>query len=231
MPHNHWFHLHHQWDMVYHACVMARYPLEELIRFVAGNFHHYTPQARQDMHFLDLGCGSGANAWFLAREGFKVSGIDCSPKAIEHAQAKLSLDNLDAALDVGEFENLPYPDAHFDCVVDSGGITSTSIETVRKALHEVSRVLKPRGQYFAYYIGQETTVEVAPSVDDAQFFAGSPGGPLGRAASVRLFSREELLQELHTVGTFQEIQLDYALRTSNNSQDKVQYWYVQARKR
>lgn len=210
---------------------MARYPLEELIRFIAGNFHHHAAHARQSIHFLDLGCGSGANAWFLAREGFKVSGLDCSPKAIEHAQAKLALDNLSAEFDVGLFEALPYPDEHFNCVVDSGGITSTPLETVRSALQEVSRVLKPEGQYFAYFIGDETSVEEPPSDLDPNFYSQSPGGPLGRAASVRLFDRQELTQELEAVGQFDDIQINYALRTNNNSQDKVQLWYVQARKR
>jgi len=228
--HHHWLQLHHQWDLVYQTCIMARYPLEELIRFVAGNFHHHAGQARQSVHFLDLGCGSGANAWFLAREGFKVSGLDCSPKAIEHAQAKLSLDNLQADFNVGLFEALPYPDEHFNCVVDSGGITSTPLSTVRAALREVSRVLKPEGQYFAYFIGNETSVEETPSPEDPHFYNGSPGGPLGRAASVRLFDREELAQELQAVGQFADIQINYALRTANNSQDKVQYWYVQAKK-
>ncbi|MGH7320729.1 MAG: class I SAM-dependent methyltransferase [Candidatus Rokuibacteriota bacterium] len=37
---------------------------------------------------IDLGCGSGANAIFLAEHGFDVSGVDFSPVALRKAQAK-----------------------------------------------------------------------------------------------------------------------------------------------
>ncbi len=37
---------------------------------------------------IDLGCGSGANAIFLARRGFDVTGVDFSPIALRKARAK-----------------------------------------------------------------------------------------------------------------------------------------------
>ena len=36
---------------------------------------------------LDVGCGSGANAIFLAEHGFEVTGIDFSPVALDKARA------------------------------------------------------------------------------------------------------------------------------------------------
>jgi 2-polyprenyl-3-methyl-5-hydroxy-6-metoxy-1,4-benzoquinol methylase len=36
---------------------------------------------------LDLGCGQGRNALWLAERGFTVTGLDLSPVAIEHARA------------------------------------------------------------------------------------------------------------------------------------------------
>ena len=37
---------------------------------------------------LDLGCGTGTNAIYLAQKGFDATGVDISPVAVEKAQAK-----------------------------------------------------------------------------------------------------------------------------------------------
>jgi SAM-dependent methyltransferase len=37
---------------------------------------------------LDVGCGTGTNALFLAQHGFDVVGVDISPLAVERARAK-----------------------------------------------------------------------------------------------------------------------------------------------
>lgn len=37
---------------------------------------------------VDLGCGTGANAVFLAQHGFEVTGIDFAPAALAKATAK-----------------------------------------------------------------------------------------------------------------------------------------------
>ncbi len=62
----------------------AEYPTEELIRFVAGNYCNADP--RSAVKFLEIACGPGSGAsWYIAREGFSLSGIDGSPTAIERA--------------------------------------------------------------------------------------------------------------------------------------------------
>jgi SAM-dependent methyltransferase len=38
---------------------------------------------------LDVGCGTGTNAIWLAQRGYEVLGVDVAPKAIERARAKL----------------------------------------------------------------------------------------------------------------------------------------------
>jgi len=43
----------------------------------------------QPCRAIDLGCGSGANAIFLAEHGFTVVGVDFSPVAIRKAQRKV----------------------------------------------------------------------------------------------------------------------------------------------
>ena len=53
----------------------GKYPPEELIRFVAGNY--YSASVRKDIRILEVGCGPGGGpSWFIAREGFSFSGIE-----------------------------------------------------------------------------------------------------------------------------------------------------------
>jgi hypothetical protein len=56
------------WEQVFRVRDWARYPQEELIRFVAVNF--YSAAERKKIKILDAGCGTGAGVWFIAREGF-----------------------------------------------------------------------------------------------------------------------------------------------------------------
>lgn len=59
-------------------------PREELVELVRSG----RLGAADGSRALDLGCGSGANAIFLAEHGFEVTGIDFSPVALAKAAAK-----------------------------------------------------------------------------------------------------------------------------------------------
>ncbi len=61
----------------------GKYPSEEVIRFIARNYYGAD---RENTKILDLGCGTGAVTWFLAREGFDTMGVDGSSVAIEKAR-------------------------------------------------------------------------------------------------------------------------------------------------
>jgi len=70
---------------------------------------------------LDLACGPGRHALYLAERGWRVTAVDGSPIAIEHlrrrARAKqLDIDARIADLERGEFE---IPADAFDLIVDS----------------------------------------------------------------------------------------------------------------
>jgi len=74
---------------------------------------------------IDLGCGSGANAIFLAERGFDVVGVDLSPVAL--AKAARAAAESSAASDRVRFvcgdlldSSIPGVDGTFDLVVDYG---------------------------------------------------------------------------------------------------------------
>jgi len=98
---------------------------------------------------LDLGCGSGRHAVHFAKYGFEVYGIDIAPIGIKMAKDWLKKDGLKANLKIGSvYKRLPYKDNFFDAVVSIQVIHHAEIKTIRKAIKEIERVLRPGGLIF-----------------------------------------------------------------------------------
>lgn len=95
-----------------------RYPNEELMRFMGRKFFSAPQQERQDIGILETGCGSGANLWVIAREGFDAYGIDRSSAALRLCQEMLESWDCTATLQDGDMADLPYGPETFDAVVD-----------------------------------------------------------------------------------------------------------------
>ncbi len=146
------------WEEKFRSQSWGRYPPEDLVRFVG---RRYGQGNRSDVSVLEIGCGPGANLWFLHREGFQVSGIDGAPTAIAGALARLESENqtLNAVapdLRVGDFKNLPWGDGSFDFVIDIFAIYANTLEVIQQAIGEVHRVLKPGGRFYSKLWGRNT---------------------------------------------------------------------------
>lgn len=68
---------------------------------------------------LEVGCGTGTNALWLAAQGFDTLGVDVSPLAIERARAKVSDGAIACRFEVLNFIENP-PEGPFDFVFDRG---------------------------------------------------------------------------------------------------------------
>ncbi|ORW10632.1 class I SAM-dependent methyltransferase [Mycobacterium kyorinense] len=69
---------------------------------------------------LDVGCGLGDNAVYLARHGFRVTGMDISPTALSTAERRATDAGVEVTFAVADATRLDgYTDA-FDTVIDSG---------------------------------------------------------------------------------------------------------------
>ena len=66
---------------------------------------------------LDLGCGEGGDALWLASRGWSVTGVDLSPTAISRAQAAARNAQLDATFAAGEIDAIEL--GEFDLVTTS----------------------------------------------------------------------------------------------------------------
>lgn len=68
---------------------------------------------------LDIGCGLGDNAIYLASRGYSVTGLDGSPAAIEQARTRAGNAGVTAVFAVADATNLTEFDGRFDTIVDS----------------------------------------------------------------------------------------------------------------
>ena len=89
---------------------------------------------------LDVGCGTGDNAIWLARQHFVATGCDISRTAIEKAKGKAALSNVDCAFIVADFLTDGIPGAPFGLVIDRGCLhcVDTAEERSRFAENVVS---------------------------------------------------------------------------------------------
>lgn len=213
------------WEDVFRSQPWGRYPAEHVVRFVARQF--YRAPERRAVRLLDLGCGPGASAWFMAREGFAVSGIDGSATAIEQARARLAAEQLTADLRVGDYAELPWPDGHFDGVVENGTLYCNPAEGRRRAMASVLRVLKPGGWLLSanftdrtWGYGQGTAVERGA-------FRDLPEGPLAGKGFSCFFGRADL-DELYS--GFEEVNVERLSWTLGGLTHLVEMWVVTCRK-
>jgi SAM-dependent methyltransferase len=114
-----------------------RYRLEPFI----PDFAHF--ESARGLRVLEIGVGLGADHQRFAEAGARLTGIDLTPRAVEHTRRRLALFGLSSDLSVGDAEALEFPDASFD-VVYSWGVLHHSPDTPG-AIDEVWRVLKPGG--------------------------------------------------------------------------------------
>jgi SAM-dependent methyltransferase len=99
----------------------------------------------RDRDVLEIGVGLGADHERFARAGARLSGVDLTPRAINHAARRLALLGLASRLSVGDAEALGFDDESFDLVY-SWGVIHHSPDTARAA-REILRVLRPGGEF------------------------------------------------------------------------------------
>jgi ubiquinone/menaquinone biosynthesis C-methylase UbiE len=135
-----------EWDQIY-----RKYPLKSLgwelgrprpilVEFVEKGFI-------KKGKALDICCGAGTNTVYLAENGFEVTGIDISSKAIEYAKKKAQQAKVKINFMAQNFINLPFEDEEFDFVFDMGCFHHVEVEDRTKFIKGVHRVLKRGGSY------------------------------------------------------------------------------------
>ena len=216
------------WQKMFETRKWGKYPPEELIRFVAQSF--YSARDRNSVKIIELGCGPGANIWYLAREGFAAHGIDGSTAAIALAKRRLQSEKLLADLKVGDITALTEHygrNPQFDAVIDVCCIQHNRNADIKRIFDQIDVVLRPGGKLFAMMLavgsyGSETGMEI-----EADTRAGITEGPLKGVGLSHFFTLDEVRNLFkHYTG----LRIEYSLRSMNEMKNIYKHWVVAATK-
>jgi len=185
----------------------------------------------EDKVILDLGCGTGRNANYLAELGNKVIGIEISKIALEIAQARrreLGL-SVDYRLgDIGEPYNIE--DNSIDVVLDVNSSNSLNEEGREIYLKEVNRVLKTGGYFFVRALCKDGNKNVK------NLLKQSPGKEYDTyiikeiGLTERVFSKEDFIKMYSQYFKILSLEKKTNYTTFNNRIYKRDYWLAYMRK-
>jgi SAM-dependent methyltransferase len=160
----------------------------ELLEFI--HEHKQSGPVDKPGRAIDLGCGTGTNVLTLARAGWKVTGVDFAPRAIQLARQKVRRAGVEAELSVGDVTNLKGIDGPFDLAFDLGCFHTLPRDGRNKYLQQLDRILAPEGVWLMYGFLKPDPVSTRLRQSTRRLEAG-PG--LGEADLSLLSSRFSLL--------------------------------------
>lgn len=132
-----------QWDEAYSLNSSRhknKYPSELIVSWVLRNHG-------EGGRCLDMGCGFGNNLRFLLENGFDALGFDFSPSVIENIKNEFG-----DRVCVADAIDLPYPNSHFDFLIDRSSLQHNPAKDLGKIFDEAVRVLKPDGAFFSCFL-------------------------------------------------------------------------------
>ena len=204
------------WEEKFKSRPWGKYPSEDLVRFIFKNFINI---GKTELSVLEIGCGTGANLWFLKKEGLSVSGIDGSKEAIEIASNRLKKEvsnSFSSNLINGDFSSLPWEDQSFDIVIDIFSLYANKIDNIKSTIEESKRVLKKGGYFFTKVWGTKTMGFNTGKKIEPGTFDDIKVGPCADMGLSHFFSKEEL--EAYFRG-FKKLSIQ--TRLNYNNEDEV----------
>ena len=166
------------------------YPFDSVVTFIYRNYPR--DKERAQIKLLELGCGSGNNLWFAAREGFNVTGIDGSESAISFAKNRFFKENLEGCFINGDFTSLPLKNNEFDLVIDRCSIVCVNFEGAKKTLKEVFRVLKLGGLFFLNLYSDRHSSYMTSNLQENGFSSDIKDGTLIGLGELCFYGKKDL---------------------------------------
>ncbi len=99
---------------------------------------------------LDLGCGAGANAIYLAQQGFAVTGVDFAAAAIEKARERAEMAGVEVAFIVDDLTDLRHISGTFDFLLDYGVLDDLRLPQREPYLQNMLPLTHPGSRYLLW---------------------------------------------------------------------------------
>ncbi len=131
-----------QWDLPYRVSGLATWdtgrPSSQLKRLVDSG-------TLKPCRTIELGCGTGNDAVYLAQQGFDVTAVDISPTALSLAQQKAHAAGVRARWQLADVLRPP-ADGTFDLVYDRGCYHTVRRHHAKEYVAAVARLSRPGGR-------------------------------------------------------------------------------------
>jgi SAM-dependent methyltransferase len=158
---------------------------------------------------LDVGCGTGEHALFLAARGHVVAGVEPSARAVARAQRRARERGLPAAFIVEELTRLERLGRRFDCALDAGSFHRIELQQRADYARALASVVRPGGRLFVLCFGDHER---------------GRGGP-------RRVSRDELRTVLEGAGHFRVDAIEATSIESRGFPGGANAWLAKATRR
>ena len=132
------------WDAVYRQGTPpwdTGTPAAELVRLVEA-------KTLRPARTLELGCGSGADAIYLAQRGFEMTAVDSSPIAVERARVRAEREDALLRLVLADAFEFGQTAGQFELVFDVGLYHFIRHWDLERFLDLLWRVTQPGSYYF-----------------------------------------------------------------------------------
>lgn len=123
---------------------------------------------------IDLGCGTGTNAIYLAEHGWQAVGADFSRGAVRSARRKAQKLGLPIEFHRTDVTRLDGIQGSFDLALDIGCFHSLPVERRPAYAKRVGELVSPDGHYLLYaWLPGEDSDSSKPSQEDVNSLFGS----------------------------------------------------------
>ncbi|MGA3676562.1 class I SAM-dependent methyltransferase [Lysinibacillus agricola] len=123
----------------------------------------------QPSKVLELGCGAGRNAIYLAKQGCSVVGVDVSDRALQLAQERVDEANINVELIGSNIFELDLQEESFDFIYDSGCFHHIAPHRRVTYIELIHTLLKPNG-YFALCSFEEQGAYGGSTISDEEVY-------------------------------------------------------------
>lgn len=170
-----------------------------------------TEKINENSHVLDVGCGTGQSAAYLA-EHYKanVTAMDINPIMIEKAKSRMKKYQLPVNVIQGSIEDFPLKEGTFDFIISESVL---SFVNKPKAIKEIFRLLKNGGRFIANELTINKKLNPVNEMEIKNFYGLD--SVLGEADWITLF-RQSGFKDI-------KIPLQKYSMVQNNSTPEFQY--------
>jgi tellurite methyltransferase len=141
-----------EWDQILLEDWYSREEPEDVV----VDFARRLKEKKHGLRVLDLGCGAGRHAVYLAGQGFEVHGADSSKTGLELTRERLKTHGLGGQVLKCDMKRLPYVDSCFDAVVCLHAIYHQKPAGIRRTISEITRVLRKGGFLLVNFLSIKT---------------------------------------------------------------------------